>query len=357
MNRTRFIVNLEMNNQLQVDPSLTDTDYSATVKQDSIAQPASTGKKRITFLNCLVTLVGLGVVSAAAAFLIQPYLTPNVDPNLKVPVAIKSTDDNELADLPEHAITRGITQRRIDAAKHPLIPLLKVAQDGIDAIENNVTGYTATIVSQVRTNGELHDERYMFCKLRHEQKTKDGATIPFSVYTRFLKPKSVAGQEAIWISGMNQDKIIAHGSGLLNVKKFFLNPDGPIAMKGNRYPIRALGMKNLIKKMFEKGKNDLNHGECIATVTRGVMIDGHKCTLMEIKHPKYRPHFEFHIARIYIDDERNLPIGYEGFMWPEKEGDPPPLLEKYYYTDIQLNPGLTNRDFSTKNPEYDYPKW
>ena len=269
---------------------------------------------------------------------------------------ISVAEDPELAEVPAHSVTRQVTQKIIDEAEHPLIPLLKVAQAGFDYVDQNVSDYTATIVSQVRTGDTLHEQKYMFCKLRHEV-SDEGNPVPLSIYTCFLKPKSVAGQEAIWVRGQNDGKIIAHGSGLLNVKRLYLDRNGPIAMMGNRYSIDNLGMKGLVKKMIQKGRNDLSHGECIATVHRGVILDGHKCTVMEIKHPVKRDHFEFHIAKVYIDDERNLPIGYEGYLWPAKEGDEPPLLEKYYYTDIQLNVGLTDSDFDPGNEGYKFPKW
>ncbi len=73
--------------------------------------------------------------------------------------------------------------------------------------------------------------------------------------------------------------------------------------------------------------------------------------------PKKRPHFEFHISKIYLDDKLGIPIAYEGYLWPENEGEDPPLLEKYYYTDIQLNVGLTDADFDPANEDYDYPAW
>ena len=334
----------------------------ATKNQSSSASDIlKTPKRRVTFFSCLITLLVVGGVTIGAGVIIQPYLKPKADPNLTAPVAVKAKEDTSeaeaLAGLPEHSITRGITQRRIESAKHPLIPLLRVAQTGLDWVNENVQDYSATIVSQVRLNGELGEERYMFCKILHEQELEEGKKIPLSMYTRFLKPQSLAGQEAIWIKGYNKGKIIAHGAGLLNVKKLYLNPDGPIAMKGSRYPIRKLGMKNLIKQLIVKGKRDMKHDECIASVKRGVMVDGCTCTMLEIKHPKQREHFEFHIARIYLDDERNIPLAYEGYLWPEKEGDDPPLLEKYFYTDVKLNIGLRGKDFSTKNPEYDYPRW
>jgi len=50
-------------------------------------------------------------------------------------------------------------------------------------------------------------------------------------------------------------------------------------------------------------------------------------------------------------------VGYEGYLWPEKPGDKPPLLERYFYIDMQINVGLTDEDFSPDNKAYDFPSW
>lgn len=322
----------------------------------NLRQRIDTRRNLSRWLVIAVVLVGalIGVL-----FIIQQTLRPEVDPNLSVPVAIEPAeqDENSLEGIPQTAITRSITQKIIDSAKHPLTPLLDVARKGIQFLDDNVQDYQCTIISQARVDGVLGDERYMCCKVRHEQKTGDEICVPFSVYACFLKPENVAGQEAIWVEGKNKGKIVAHGAGILNIKTLQLDPEGALAMNGSRYSMPNLGMKNLVAKLIEKGTNDLKYGECKANVKRGIELDGHICTMLEIVHPQPRDYFEFHIARIYIDDQRNLPIAYEGYLWPDKPGDPPPLLEKYYYTDVEINQGFKNLDFSRRNRTYDFPRW
>lgn len=310
----------------------------------------------------LPKLIGLLILLAAAAYLGQRIMTPNVDLDKTKPVVVtqdqdgKSNDDEGSANLPAGAITAAINQKMIDEADHPFDPLLKIAKLSVEAIDENVRDYKARLASQVFADGKLQQEKFLECKIRHAH-TIDGEEIPFSVYTLFLKPESNVGQEAIWVEGRNDGDLIGHATGLLNVKRFKLDPDGPIPMKGNRYPISDIGMRNLIVKMSAIGEKDRQHGECEVTIKRNVQVNGCVCTMLQAVHPYPRDHFEFHIARIYIDDSRNLPIAYEGFSWPEKPGDPPPLLEKYYYTDIQLNVGLTDLDFDPSNEKYNYPRW
>lgn len=278
------------------------------------------------------------------------------------------------ADLPPGCITAHITQASFDNADHPLDPLLEIANLAIAEIDEHVTGYTATMTSRVFADEKLQNERQMLCKIRHQHQPENDESIPFSVYTRFVKPASHVGQEVIYVEGRNDGKLIGHLGGLLNLKRGYLDPDGPRAMEGNRYPITDIGVRNLVVKMKDFGLRDREHDECFVKMTRDVQLNDRTCTLIEVVHPQSRPHFDFHLARIFIDDERNFPIGYEGYSWPEKKSistsaesadaifsqiniETLPLLERYYYTDIQLNPGLTDTDFDPANPEYDFPAW
>jgi outer membrane lipoprotein-sorting protein len=45
-----------------------------------------------------------------------------------------------------------------------------------------------------------------------------------------------------------------------------------------------------------------------------------------------------------------LPVAVKVYDWDDR------LIEHYRYTNIQINPGLTDLDFSTENPNYDFPK-
>lgn len=315
--------------------------------------------------GCALKILVLLVVIAAGAFVIQRLIVPGVDAEKTRPVIVSqdvsseenmADEESSTANLPDGAVTRAISQSLIDQADHPFDPLLKVAMMSLEKIDENIHDYTSTLVSQVQVDGVLQGEKYIFCKIRHARATESGE-IPFSVYTSFLKPQASVGQEAIWVQGWNDGKLIAHANGLKNIMRFHLDPDGAVAMNGNRYPVREIGMRNLLVKMADVGNKDRQYGECVVTMKRGVEIDGQACTMLQVVHPEKREYFEFHIARIYIDDERNIPIAYEGYDWPENADGDPPLIERYYYTDLKINVGLEDEDFSPDNEQYGYPGW
>ena len=69
-----------------------------------------------------------------------------------------------------------------------------------------------------------------------------------------------------------------------------------------------------------------------------------------------RREFRYHIARIFVDDELNLPVHYEAYDWPEKPGGEPILTERYTYLNLKLNNGFTDMDFDVRNPNYGFNK-
>ena len=236
-----------------------------------------------------------------------------------------------------------LTQRQPD--EHPLMPALRWANSGQREMEQ-LSDYSATMVKRERINGKLGEHQFMFVKVRHN---------PFSVYMRFLAPKKLKGQEVIYVEGMNSGKMSAHGTGMLKVfGTQQLEPTSLIAMRGNRYPITELGVLNLVTRLVEIGERDTQYGECEVKFYPGAKIEDRVCTCIEVMHPVPRRNFLFHIARIYIDDELNIPIRYEAYDWPEKEGGEPVRTEEYTYLKLKLNNGFTDADFDVCNPNYQF---
>ena len=229
--------------------------------------------------------------------------------------------------------------------EHPLMPVLRWAHEGLRHIED-IPDYTAIMVKRERVDGKLSEPAYMFIKVRQK---------PFSVYMTFLKPESLKGQEVIFIPSVNNGRMLAHGTG---IKKMFgtvsLDPTGPIAMKGNRYPITELGLSNLVHRLIEQGEKDAKYGECEVKFFPGAKINNRLCTCVQVVHPVPRRNFLFHLARIFVDDEINVPVRFESYEWPAKAGGSPEMTEEYTYLNLKLNVGLTDADFDTHNPNYGF---
>ena len=341
---------------------------NSELKTDSGDEPQSGSRGPSALKGCLAKTVLLLVAVVVGLVVLQSFLAPEVEDNTTVQIkqggeSNNPTQDSEAPkdlelDEPKR-LTDTVTMKKVNAAKHPLDPLMELADRGLEIIESKYPGYSAKLLTQVRTGDTLHDENLMLVKIRHasEASKENSAKVPFSIYTRFLKPKAKVGQEAIWVEGKDDGMILGHGTGLLNIKTVRLDPNGSFAMSGNRYPIFQIGFRNLIVKMQEFGENDRKYGECEVQIERNVEVGGRPCTLLIVTHPKKRDHFDYHIAKIYLDDEYEIPTGYEGYLWPETEGGEPLLLEKYFYLEVKLDVELEDIDFDIANEDYEFPKW
>jgi len=227
--------------------------------------------------------------------------------------------------------------------EHPLMPALRVAKEGLAKIDANIQDYSAMLYKQERINGVLHDQEVAYVKVRHQ---------PFGVYMYFLSPHK--GRQCLYNSPPDgtTGKLVAMDCGWKS--KFGaleIDPEGHLAMKGQKYPIMKLGLRMLTQELVDVASNDVQFGECeVRTMAR--KINGREVTLIEVVHPTPRQNFRFHKAEVFIDNELHVPIRYAAYLWPEKPGDPPPLEESYTYVNLKVNNGFGALDFDKDNPEY-----
>ena len=248
--------------------------------------------------------------------------------------------------------TAAITQNQ--QSSQPLDTALGMARESLQHIRANVSDYTALFVKRYRVDGELTEMQYANVKIRN-RKTREGRiTTPMAVYLDFLKPESVKGREVVWVDGQNNGKLIAHDTGLRSLINVKLDPNGYVAMRGQRHPITEIGTEKLAQKMIETVQRDRPHGECQVEFFRNVKVSETACTMLQIIHPAKREHFDFYCARMYFDERLNIPIRYESWSWPVTPGGKPVLEEEYTYFQMKVNVGLTDQDFSTGNPEYGF---
>lgn len=233
---------------------------------------------------------------------------------------------------------------KVKPGEHPLALPIRWAKAGLERLKQ-IEDYECRLVKRERIDGVLHEHKFMELKLRHE---------PFSVYIRELAPKS--GREVIYVNGQFNNRILGHTTGSEHrlIGTVSISPTGPRAMSENRYPITEVGIFNLTKRLIEEAEKDLKWGEIDVKYYGDAKLNGRSCTCMEFIHPNPRKEFRYHIARVYIDNEKVLPVRYSSYTWPRKPGEDPPLIEEYTYLDVKVNVGLTDKDFDVNNPKYGY---
>ncbi|MBA61587.1 MAG: hypothetical protein CMJ76_04405 [Planctomycetaceae bacterium] len=236
--------------------------------------------------------------------------------------------------------------------KHPLDPILQIAYQSIKKMEATLVDYTAVLSRRERIGEQAMPPNAMEIKIRNPRKDQ-----AFSIYLKFTEPESTKGREVIWVAGKNENKIVAHETGLLGLLRVVQPPDSFVAMVGNRYPVTETGLLRMMQKLTQYGERDRKHGDCEVEIIEEITVAEVTCTRLRIVHPEKRKPFTFHIAEIDMDMKRMIPIRLATWDWPQ-DGDNdqnPVLTEEYIYHNVKLNVGLSDIDFDPENPDYSYP--
>jgi hypothetical protein len=231
---------------------------------------------------------------------------------------------------------------------HPLAAVLRWAKQEVEFLEKNVAEYSATIVSRERLNGKLGPYERIAVKIRHR---------PLSVYAYVAAPENRKGDEAIYVEGKNEGKLMAHTTGAMG--KLFgtlsLDPTGTMAMRDKRHPISEIGILHLCREVVRFAESDMRYAECRVQFLQNAKVEGRLCGVIEVSHPVPRKEFKFHLLRLYIDEEMKIPIRWEQYDWPQQAGGAPELVEEYTYLNVKLNNGFNDSDFDPRNPNYAFP--
>jgi hypothetical protein len=230
------------------------------------------------------------------------------------------------------------------AAPSELARALALARHSLQTLEK-VKDYTCVFTKRELVGGAVSEEKDTM-KLRHE---------PLSVYLRVMEPASSAGQEVIFVAGRNDGDLIAHtvGFGSNVIGRVSLDPEGMIAKRGNRYTIKDVGLKNLVKKLIDLGSRQELFRDSTVTIEQTDFAE-RPCTQVEISSPHPVGDFRLATARIVIDRDWDVPVHYEAYEW-SADGAKPFLSETYSYYELHFDVGLTDRDFDPDNPDYSFP--
>lgn len=226
--------------------------------------------------------------------------------------------------------------------EHPLREPLRLAARSREALKK-VRDYSA-LFSKREQLGKKLTRQVMETKIRHE---------PFSVYFRYRDPDP--GREVIFVKGANRDRLLIHEEGIKAIAGTVALPmNDPQVTRENRYPITMVGMSALLETIAAQWEEETKYGDVKVQFYDQAKLGEIDCLVAESSHSQQRKEFRFQMTRLYFDKSNNLPIRAEQYGWPKKSGEQPPLVEEYTYSNIQLNTGLTDRDFDTRNPEYRY---
>lgn len=248
---------------------------------------------------------------------------------------------------PEPAADRGTTPARLPSGVPDTIAAAKAAMASCKTTYSRIDDYISTFYRREFVDGKLLPYQTLHMKAR---------TRPLSFYFKFVKP--TPGREAIYVAGGFGGKAVVHdvGLGKLLAGTLKLDPLGEMAMEDSRHPITEAGIGNMIDTIIEAWDKELRHGESRVIFHHKAKVGDRTCLMIESIHPVKQPGFLFYAVKVYIDEELNLPIRFEAYDWP-RNGRPPALIEEYTYANLELNVGLTERDFDPSNPSYSFGRF
>jgi hypothetical protein len=261
--------------------------------------------------------------------------------------AVETRDIERGAPKLSHAAPIEGTSAAID---DPIARARRIIDESRARFEAEVRDYTCVFFKRERIDGRMTDQYVMMMKARPN---------PKSVYFKFLKPDARAGREAIFVAGRNNGRALVHdvGFGKLLAGTLALDPLSRRAMEDCRHPITSAGIGHLLDTIAERWAVELTPGESVVEIRPTARVGDRPCLLIVSTHPERRPGFLFHRVKVYIDQELGLPIRFEAYDWPDAPGQPAPLVEEYTYMQIQLNVGLTDRDFDPANSAYSFGRF
>lgn len=240
--------------------------------------------------------------------------------------------------------------------QHPLSPVLEYATRGLAAIEEDVKDYSCVMVARQRQRGKLSNYQYMETKVRHAQSI-DGQQTPFGIYMKFQRPSDVGGREVLYVEGERKgDMLVCNGGKSLPNLTLQLDPRSERVLQESRYPITDMGIKNMVMRLIEVVEDQMSTDDCDVKFFENAKLNGRDCTHIMVTHRTRSANARFHIARVLVDNELKVPVYVASYDWPTSKGGKPVLMEEIAFTELKLNVGLTDEDFSSTNPSYGFKK-
>ncbi len=239
-----------------------------------------------------------------------------------VPVKITKTDHTEMA-------------------KSDPLGLLKLA---LQRYENSISDYTCVFTKQERVRGKLGKEQQIDVRFRQT---------PFSVLMKWVKNPDQArrvlyvqgqwqGDEGEPLAKVEPESRIAR----LLVKSVTIPINGSGAKAASRRTIDQFGFGNALKLIIEYTDKAIQSGVGSLTYEGTGTVDGRKTWIFKrvLPYTKDGGAWPDRVLIVHVDCKWLLPVACYTYADDAEQN----VLAKYLFTDIHLNAGLADKDFSAK---------
>jgi len=201
-----------------------------------------------------------------------------------------------------------------------------------------IKDYEAIFHKQERVRGELLPEETILLKFKK----------PLSVYMKWIEDP-FKGTEALYAEGKYDNKLLIHRGGVLRVITLSLDPRGSLAMKENRHPITEAGFGFLIEGLRQNVEAAIQNGDLEIQRIDEKPFLGRPAIIVEASFLP-RNGRKYYATRLvcHVDKQLMLPTGVS--FYDERDM----LFERYSYTEVRINMGLTATDFDRNNKAYGF---
>lgn len=224
------------------------------------------------------------------------------------------------------------------ATETDLLRFLELAEQSYAQVHD----YTAIFLRRELIGENLRPQETILLKFQR----------PFKVYMKWLEGPG-NGREGLYVAGAHKSKFLVHEArGFRSLVTAAMDPDHPRVLQESRHPITDVGIGRLLEIIAENAQRGSREGT-LKLVDRGPgAVAGQRVHQIEGILSK-DPNAGYYCYRVCIsfDEENNLPIRVLVYDWSDR------MVEEYTFTELRLNPGLSDRDFDPENPDYDLSGW
>jgi len=200
-----------------------------------------------------------------------------------------------------------------------------------------IKDYTCIYYKQERLGTKLQGEEKILLKYREK---------PKGIYMKWLDGPW-KDREMVYNELMHKDKVRARESGFLGVVPVWVHYKSALATRGTNHNALEAGLKFTLDLNLRDYKKGTANNE-LKRVDHGLQeLDGKKVYVMEniLPKDKNKGYYCYRVIH-YMDYADGVEIKTDIYNWDDQ------LQESFFYSQIKINVGLTDKDFDPENPEY-----
>ena len=215
-------------------------------------------------------------------------------------------------------------------AKTDHVALLKKA---LAHYRDNVRDYRCKFSKQERISGRLRPRQEMEVKFLEE---------PFSVAMRWVK-NAPMGDRVLYVDGKNNGNMLVKPKGALILftggRSVQRNPKSKDVMANTLKPVTDFGFRRAMESLLSIYELARSRNECEISFLDYFTVGGRKAMKLQRVLPA-RKGYPGKTTTWYLDIEDLILLGLETRDWDGR------LVCSYFYKNVQLNVGLSDKDFT-----------